>query len=262
MYIFAKNAKEIVDSTKIEKNEHVRYKINSQAYSNGVGYDYKFNSALLNGFLHKVSLRMQELIINDSKNIRELDVSTKSRYNSKDEINNINYSDNTNYIKKMYLENFISNRLQPYYLTLHDKFSLNTKEYITQNASIAGIGLVFGVDLPLNGSGIYKANTTHYNLKNINTIIEFKYLEEMKDKAYLIKILQGQFIAENKEIKALETKIKFPADFMYKPLGVTSSKTLKTIDIIPTDYDIEMIIKNREIIYYSGNTSDILEQSS
>lgn len=146
MKIFADKAKEIKDSDKISGN--CRYSDNSSFYSKGFGYDYLLNSAMINGFLHRLTKQLEMLLHCSADNL-PLNILSKPnvRYNSKKEIQTITYSDKKNYIKSDYWSVFYKNRIFPYLYkkqNINDINSNDTHKYLTANDVTNAIGVYYG----------------------------------------------------------------------------------------------------------------------
>jgi hypothetical protein len=152
MEIFAKNATEIEDDVKVPTTGYSRYKDTSSRFSDGFLYNYYLNSALINGFLHKTSTKLENILHFNAKNIPELNINRPSRYNTAEEIANVNYTDKENYIKKESLKDFLTARVNNKLLKtdeVSDFYSPDrTNNYLPKSEAIKSKELFFGTNLP------------------------------------------------------------------------------------------------------------------
>lgn len=144
--IFAEKAKEIKDSEAISGN--CRYADDSSLYAGGFGYDYLLNSALINGFLHRLTKQL-EMLLHCNVNKLPIKIINKPniRYNSKAEITKLTYSDKKNYVKKDYWSDFYNKRIYPFLYqkeNVDDISSTGVNLYLTAGDVTKNIGRYYG----------------------------------------------------------------------------------------------------------------------
>lgn len=151
MKIFANSADEIADTTPEPTSGNFRYPDNSSHFPAGFGYDTQLNSATLNGILHKLTGKLEEMLHCNSAKIPGLVTNRTSRYNTLSEIQNPQYQDSVNYVKKDYFNQFVSSRFKLLKKdSVNDYFSNSARAdaYLSLTEGKRSKGLFLGTNLP------------------------------------------------------------------------------------------------------------------
>jgi hypothetical protein len=153
MKLFAQNAAE-TDDTKVPPfSGPSRYSDNSAMYAAGFPFAGLLNSATFNGFLHRITVALDRKLHCNADNIPGLVVERTSRYNTANEVRDLNYTDTENYILDAYKDTFLDARVRPRLTkqdVVKDFFSsaLRNGTYLPSVEATRSKALFCGTELP------------------------------------------------------------------------------------------------------------------
>jgi hypothetical protein len=153
MKIFASAAAEVNDDAEPPFEQNSRYSDDSTRYAAGFPFSFKLNSAMFNGILHRISMLVNERLHCNRSSIEPVDIPNYlSRYNTLSEIENLQYTDETNYILKKHINQFIQTRMLPFFLKKDEvlDFFIEAREktYLSTTEATRCKALFFNTNLP------------------------------------------------------------------------------------------------------------------